>query len=929
MIKLKNITKTFGERTLFSNFSYDFPDHGIVAIVGESGTGKTTLLNLISGLDFSYKGEAKILNKNLSKFNEKKLADFRLKNIGYVFQNFNLLNLDTVFNNIYLPIDTVSNVKTRIKKQRVLDAISLVGLEGFDKKKVNKLSGGEKQRVAIARAVINNPSIILCDEPTGSLDEKNGQAIFGLLKKISKDKLVIVATHDLEGISKIANVILELKNQEFIVKKLSFANDFEKPLLIGTGKFKHNPRVSFLFKLKHSFNKMKSKKYRSIIINVMLSLSLTGVGLSLIITSSVSTKVNDAFKSILNGNQIVMSLKNENENTFTNSYSASYENVSKIYKKYNYLLDGIGVNYLVNFEDFFKDKNELFICSSPTKIFLNNFSARNINDFKWITEDDESVYYPMPVESIDDDQIVLGITYEEMVNICFQLHIQRNFTSLGHYIYEKGLMVSLSIENSSWEYDDEQIFEVVAVTETNYSRILHTNFLWNEIVFEEMMRLPSDDDDSHYYPWEMFKIYYLQTKEDPSIFIDASFVDEELNDFVFERTNFNYNPSLCKYGDVCKENRIYIYITDKYCVAPSVVEKIKREVPFINSYYYTSDFGYASYSSNIFSGFSKNVFLSNDEEMIDKAIDADTQLNNETNLLIDLPENVIQGNFINSLSNGLRFSSNPGQLLYGRMPTNLNEIVISEGLAKKLDENTLCFGKYLSFAGEINEFIDEKGRIEKEYNTSKILVVGIADESKNYIYHKPHWTVSFFRDKLGVSSFNLIPRSVVFEFENKEDADKAFEQIKNLAPEYKIINPLEELNSNIYSTLEYANTILICFSILATIISILLLGTVLMLNIIESKDEIQLFKFLGITRNQVNSIFTFQGLVQGFIAFLISAVELIVVDFLISFILGDYLNIGFEFSLNITPIIVIFVMSILIPLIISKVMMFFLARKKE
>lgn len=923
MIKVEKLSKNYGKRRIFSDFSYDFPSKGLIAIVGESGTGKSTMLNMISGLDFDYGGSIKINGSSLSKMSESELCDFRLKNIGYVFQNFNLLNLDTVENNILLPLDAFSKANKKIKNRRVEDALSLVNISKLKKMHVNKLSGGEKQRVAIARAIINNPQIILCDEPTGALDEKNGNEIFNLLKKISTNKLVIVATHDLDSIYKIADVVLKIENEKISIDKLDNNFDGEKPLLIDIGEGRKKTKISSKFKFLHSLNKIRAKKYRSIIVNLMLSLSLTGVGLSIIITDSVSTKVNDAFRTIMNGNQIILSMKNENENSFTTTYSAPFEKVYNVYNKYKYQMDGIGVNYLINYEDFFKNRNEFYIDLGNRTIDLFSYSARSINDFKWL-EDDGDFYYPNPVETIDDDQVVLGLTYEDMVQLCFQLQIQRNFTSLGHYIYEHGLFITFAVQNDFWQYDDEQIFEVVAVKETKAPTFFHTNDLWNEIVFEEMMRLPSDDDEIHEFPWEMYRIYYLKTKENPSVFLNTAFYDENLYDFVFERTNFNYNPFICKSNQVCDEDRVYVYYADKYAINPGAIRKnIGTE-----NYYFTSDFGYASYGSNLFSGFAKNVFVSLDQDLLNEAIDADTQLNNETNLQINLPKGVVQGNYLNAISGGLKFSSKIDKLEYGRMPENINEIVISKGLGKTLDEKTLGLGKYMEIAGEIEEFQDLDGKLNKEYNTTKVVIVGVTNEEKNYLYQKPDWTISFFRDKLGVSNFYLIPRSVVLEFDTEKEANAAFQKIRNSITEYKVTNPLDDLKVNIDSTLEYANTILISFSVLASIISILLLGTVLMLNITESKDEVELFKYLGFKRSDINSTFTNQAVVQGLIAFIVSSFELIAVDLVITYVLGDYLNIGFNFSINGKPILLVFLMAILLPYLISKIMLIYLTRRK-
>ena len=927
MIKLEKITKKYGKRHIFSDFSYEFPSTGLIGLVGASGSGKTTLLNMISGVDNDYDGTIKIEKTNLKKLSNKGLANYRIKNIGYIFQNFNLINLGTVFDNVSLPLETSFSSKKFLIRKRVKDSLNAVGLKNLSKQRVNRLSGGEKQRVAIARALINDPEIILCDEPTGALDEKNGKEVFNLLKSISQKRLVLIATHDLESISLVADSILKIEDGKVSTKKFKCKKVENNTSLIGKGREKKNPHVPLLFKIRYSFQKIRAKKYRSIIANLMLSLSLTGIGLSLMITDSVSTKVEHAFNEILNGNYLILSNTNDNENLFSAVYSSPYDSVEKIYNKYQYMLDGIGVNYLVNFEDFFKDGNEFFVNTETKRFQFNSLSARSINDFKFIEEDDSRFYYPYNVDLLDDDQVILGLSYEDMANLCFNLKIQRNFTSLGHYIYEKGLSLTLTVRNDYWQYDDDQLFSIAAVCESSQTCIYHTNILWNEVVFEEMMRLPSDDDQDHKFPWEMYKIYFLKTKEDPSIFMNSSQSDDMLFDYVLERTNNSYNPLICKKGEPCSEKRVYVYSVDKKGMYGSVIDRYRNLNPGFENFYYTSDYGYASYGSNLFSGFSKNIFVSLDESLIDEAIDADTGVTEESNVAINLPKGIIQGNYLMSLNNGLRFSTNFSKLIYGRKPTNINEIVISKGLQNELSKNTNLIGKYLEIAGEIEEKYGSDGSVTKEYNKTRLLIVGIVDESKNYIYHNSNWTIDFFRDKMGISSFYLIPRSIVFEFQTPKEADQAIVDLNSLGTGYKIISPIQEIKSNVDSTLEYANTILTVFSYLSSIISVLLLGTIMMLNILESKGDVSLFQTLGITRGDINSFFITQSVVHGLIAFFISAIELVAVDFVLSYLLGNQLNIGFSVSLNPKPILIILHVSFIVPILVSSVLLLILQRK--
>lgn len=924
MIEIANFTKKYVKRIIYDNVSFNLPNNGVVAIVGESGSGKTTLLNAIAGLDFDYEGEILIDADNLRTLNQNSLSDYRIHNIGYVFQNFNLLNLETVEANILLPLECTCNYSKKVKHRKIQELSCLLGISKLLNQNVNKLSGGEKQRVAIARAMVNSPKLILCDEPTGALDEQNSVQIYDILRKISSNSLIIIASHDVEGVSKIADKIITLKDAKVSIKDNKYLNEKETLSLPTNNQKIQKASLPLAFKVKHSFQKIKTKKFRSVITHMMLSLSLTGIGLSLIISNNVSNKIQSAFKNLVNGNQIVMSLKQENQNTFTNVYSAPYKELEKIYSKYSYHLEGVGVNYLVNYEDFFRDDNSVYIHDDKHKVYVPSLSSRSINEFRWI-EDNNEIDLENP---LGDDEVVLGLNYADMVNLCFGLKIERNYTSLSKYIKKADLFMDLQVANNSWQYDDEQIFKIKAVTESNKTLLYHSNNLWNEVVFENMMRIPSDDDEKHEFPWEMQKLYYFKTIEDPQKFLDIVMFDNDFADFVFERNSDGYSPLLCNMNEPCKDNRIFIYIVDKNSINPAHIKYISEIDHDVKDYYFTSDFGYASYSSNVMSGFSKNIFVSLDEEKIRNAIDADNELSNEINVSLDLPSDVVQGNFLNGISNGVRFSTKLNKLINGRSPKNNHEIVISLGLAQTIDPKELAIGKYLYIAGENSEYIDDNKNLIRDYALTKVVVVGLVDEEKNYIYNDNLWPISFFRDELGVSSFLLIPKSVVIELEEDVDANKIIQKFNKMFHEYKFTSPINELTKSVDSTLEFANVILIGFSILSTFISILLLGTVVLLNILESKEEIKMFEIIGIKQKDINSLFMTQSLLQGLAAFLISAIEIVIVDYIISFSLETSLHVSLNYSLNAIPLLVVFTFAVIIPISVSIIITKFLSLKR-
>ena len=304
MLKLNNIKKDYktGDfvQHALKGISLNFRENEFVAILGPSGSGKTTLLNIIGGLDRYTTGDLIIDGKSTKKFKDKDWDAYRNHAIGFVFQSYNLIGHISVLENVEMGM-TLSGIGSTERKKKALSLLEKVGLKEHAHKKPNQLSGGQMQRVAIARALANDPKIILADEPTGALDSKTSKQIMELIKEISKDKLVIMVTHNRELAESYATRIVEMKDGELINDSKPF-NDDRK-----TGNLKiTKTAMSFLTALKLSFGNIRTKKGRTILTAFASSIGIIGIALILSLSNGFNIEVENFEQDSLSQSPIMI-----------------------------------------------------------------------------------------------------------------------------------------------------------------------------------------------------------------------------------------------------------------------------------------------------------------------------------------------------------------------------------------------------------------------------------------------------------------------------------------------------------------------------------------------------------------------------------------------------------------------------------------------
>ncbi len=515
MIQIKNIVKNYtsGDMVVkaLKGISINFRENEFVSILGQSGCGKTTLLNVLGGLDKYDEGNIKINGKSTKDFKDKDWDAYRNHYIGFIFQSYNLIPHLTVLENVEIAL-SIAGISKKEKREKSLNALKKVGLIEQIKKRPNQLSGGQMQRVAIARAIVNNPKIILADEPTGALDSETSVQIMDILKEIAKEHLIIMVTHNQELAKTYSTRIISLLDGKIIGDTNPYSPDEkliakEPQQKVEKGKKVKKAKTSmgFFTAIHLSFKNLLTKKGRTFMTSFAGSIGIIGIALILAVSNGFTGYINKIQSDTLSGYPITISTFTVDINSIQDAISGATQNTEETteinpneiqisdplitdyakFAKYNYISSEF-VEYIKQFEEKDSERNEVnkalnqiqYSYSSPLNILtINNGEVVQVNtsvQTNPLLGSDSSAFY----EGLANDEfvksqydVVYG-TYPQNMNEV-ALVISDNNSITKSVATALGLDVTM---NDKGQYNTIKFEDIAGQNGKEFKVILHDDY---------------------------------------------------------------------------------------------------------------------------------------------------------------------------------------------------------------------------------------------------------------------------------------------------------------------------------------------------------------------------------------------------------------------------------------------------------------------
>lgn len=836
MLKLNNIVKDYvsGDSVVnaLKGIDIQFRESEFVSILGPSGCGKTTLLNIIGGLDRYTSGDLIINGKSTKDFKDKDWDTYRNHSIGFVFQNYNLIPHQTVLSNVELAL-TLSGVSKSERRQRAIDVLNQVGLGDQLHKKPNQMSGGQMQRVAIARALINDPDILLTDEPTGALDSETSVQIMEILKNISQNKLIIMVTHNPELADKYSSRIIRLLDGKITDDSKPFEEDIKKADKAERDKKKGKKlSMSFLTALSLSRNNLMTKKGRTFLTSFAGSIGIIGIALILSLSHGVQNYIDQVQEDTLSSYPLQITKTNTNFGEIMMSMSdegVSHDHdMNKVYsrnllgKQLETLLKETKVNNLEKFKTFI-DKND---------------------ELKELTTDIQYSYAaPLTVYKADVSDEV------------FQVNPSTLLTDTGFYSEEQiSSMSSMGMANADvWSemIDNEELiknqYDVLAgKLPEKYNEIVLVVDEYNEI------------NDYVLYTLGMLDSSELNGIMKKAVAGDKIEIDSEQTIYTYDELLDLKFKLISPTDKFVKENGLWVDKSEDEGYMRSVVDK-GTELKVVGVVKPSEDASASSISGAI--GYRHDLTTYLLDKVSSSEIVKDQMNDPETDIFT-----------------GLKFASDEdrknknvkviGSDTYGEMKSESESMQITD--MSQLDQSKLTDAqkKYLqSLTDEQMALLQEMAKeqaegIKAQQNSSSVVSSATYDENLEILGYateeKP-------------SGINIYPK----DFEAKERIVEIIDSYNAKGDEADKIEYTDMVGlmmSSVTTIINSISYVLIAFVAISLVVSSIMIGIITYISVLERTKEIGILRSIGASKRDISRVFNAETLIVGFAAGVIGIV---------------------------------------------------------
>lgn len=842
MLVLKNITKEYasGEEKLMAlkGISFCFRKSEFVSILGPSGCGKTTTLNIIGGLDRYTDGDLIINGKSTKDFTDLDWDTYRNHSVGFVFQSYNLIPHQTILANVELAL-TLSGVDKKERRERAVKALEQVGLGDHINKKPNQLSGGQMQRVAIARALINDPEILLADEPTGALDSETSVQIMNILKEIAKDRLIIMVTHNPELAEEYSNRIIRFADGVVVDDTNPFTEEEEASELAALAAEKSTANkgksgMSFKTALSLSLQNLMTKKTRTILTAFAGSIGIIGIALIL----ALSTGIQNYIDRIQEETMLSIPITVEQQSLDTNALMSTMTGIGESMINPDHEKDAVYVNTAMN---------------EMINAFLAEASVNNLTSFRQYIEDNRDVFDALCNEITYNYSTVLNIyradVSEKIIKVNPASFIDDFSSMAGGMTDMMGSMSMMPMNMWMQLIGDEELldmqYDIVAgrfpTDMTEVVLIVDQNYSMNELV-QYALGLK----DMSTFTEDMMATLANGSTVDTGLQESYSF--EEILDMRFKLVLnadcFAYNETTGCWDDF-RENDLFLRDAINNGMELKIVGILCPD----------EDLTLAAATGGI-------GFMS---ELMDWAI---TQTENS-----EVVKQQLANPELNILT-GKAFAN-----------TDVSQIRLADIDLSVIDMNKLDLSPFMSMAADIDlstvDLTDMSSIIDFSTLTplmQSMMESFLTEEQANALKKAYLESVSSddtfnsnlakmgYANKLTPSSIYLYPKNFETKAELEQVVDYYNEQVEALGFEsyaIQVTDLIGILLDSITSILNIVTYVLVCFVAISLVVSSIMIGIITYISVLERTKEIGILRSIGASKKDVSRVFNAETIIVG------------------------------------------------------------------